>query len=652
VSNRAGGYDPLAMEQQIHRDGGAPAAARLSPNRLAALLLLVLLAWHGWMTFALLCPQRQWQCLLDDRSIISGSHPLHLYHGWLGAQSFYQRGTLCCYDPAFEAGYPKTPVFDSGSRPAELFQIAAGGQFSPAAYKLGLALCCMSVPFLLLAGAFGLGFHRGARCLVVAFGLLIWWGSPCQTAVERGDIDFLMGALGSVASIGLLILYDRRPGVGCWLSLVAIWCFTWFSHQVLAILVLPLFLVYYLSIGARHGFGWHVALLIGFAGALAVNSFWLPHWFEAWWIHLPLQFDPSTPVHRTLHTFWRADLWGDSSDRLLAAALMILAVLGVVTLNQGHRRAAARMLGLGAGGFLVIALTGIAWRPLGRLGTTPLYLVGLWFAVLPAVYVLGQLFALSSRWLAPFAKMLILAAGICAGVAVCGYELATGRGLHWLCPASLAVGLNPQQQALVESIISHTTPEARILWEECTSEEDGSRWPVLLPVLTKRAYIGGLGPDVSIEHAHARLIDRALAGRPLREWSNAELNEFCRRYNIGWAACWSAETAARFERWPAAKLLTTLPGDIPGRLFEFQPRSFVLKGEARILSADCQRIALADVVPEDGKVVLSFHYQAGLQASPGRVQVEREPDSHDPVPFIRLRVPEPVSRLTLMWEGR
>jgi hypothetical protein len=77
-----------------------------------------------------------------------------------------------------------------------------------------------------------------------------------------------------------------------------------------------------------------------------------------------------------------------------------------------------------------------------------------------------------------------------------------------------------------------------------------------------------------------------------------------------------------------------------------------LKGNARLVNADWQRIALADVSPENGKVVLSFHYQAGLHASPGRVQVEREPDSSDPVPLIRLRVPEPVSRLTLSWDGR
>jgi hypothetical protein len=78
--------------------------------------------------------------------------------------------------------------------------------------------------------------------------------------------------------------------------------------------------------------------------------------------------------------------------------------------------------------------------------------------------------------------------------------------------------------------------------------------------------------------------------------------------------------------------------------------AFILKGQARLLSADCRHIALADLDPEDGEIVLSMHYQAGLQVSPSRVRIEKEPDPYDPIPFIRLRVPGPVARLTLTWQ--
>ena len=56
---------------------------------------------------------------------------------------------------------------------------------------------------------------------------------------------------------------------------------------------------------------------------------------------------------------------------------------------------------------------------------------------------------------------------------------------------------------------------------------------------------------------------------------------------------------------------------------------------------------------EDGdEVVLSLHYQAGLQASPARIQIEREPDPFDPIPLLRLKVPAPTPLITLTWDDR
>ena len=121
---------------------------------------------------------------------------------------------------------------------------------------------------------------------------------------------------------------------------------------------------------------------------------------------------------------------------------------------------------------------------------------------------------------------------------------------------------------------------------------------------------------------------------------------------------------ARFREWRSdsgerlAEQTVVLPSDpdlgsATGVLFTLRrPRSYVLKGQARWLRADCERIVLADVVPEDGQVVLSLHYLHGLQASPNRAVVERDPELLDPIPFIRLRLPEPVTRLTLTWGQR
>ena len=51
-------------------------------------------------------------------------------------------------------------------------------------------------------------------------------------------------------------------------------------------------------------------------------------------------------------------------------------------------------------------------------------------------------------------------------------------------------------------------------------------------------------------------------------------------------------------------------------------------------------------------MVRSFHYETGLRVSPGRVQLVRDPDARDPIPFVRLLLPGPVARITLTWEQR
>src|SRR5437588_11092625 len=139
-----------------HQNARKEQARRPAGHHPAWLLgLLALSAWQGWLTVGLFGPDRPLERLLDDQPVLSGRHPLHLYHGYLGARALQERGTLSCYDPAFHAGYPKTPVFDSGSRPAELALALAGARFSPAAYKIAHAAFCLLAPLLLFLAACG-----------------------------------------------------------------------------------------------------------------------------------------------------------------------------------------------------------------------------------------------------------------------------------------------------------------------------------------------------------------------------------------------------------------------------------------------------------------------------------------------------------------
>src|SRR5262249_35371742 len=155
-------------------------------------------------------------------------------------------------------------------------------------------------------------------------------------------------------------------------------------------------------------------------------------------------------------------------------------------------------------------------------------------------------------------------------------------------------------------------------------------WSALLAQSTKRSFLGGLDPDAGVEHMYARLSENALAGRPLGEWTDEELAAFCDRYNIGYIACWQPHTVARFRAWSKAEMLLHIRESGDGWLFQVKRKPcFVLKGKARVVQFDAQRIALHEVEPEDGVVVLSLHHQEGWRVLPSNVRIERELDPDD-----------------------
>lgn len=614
----------------------------------------LLLLWQGWLTLGLFGDDARWARLVDEQPLLSGVHPQHLYLGTLGGQAFHARGGCCVYDHAFQAGYPFTPIFN-GCRLAQLFAFCAGGQFQPAAYKIGLAIVSLLIPLLLILAARGFGLSYPATTLATVLALLLWWGPHGRQALETGDYDVQLAALALLAHAGMLVRFHERPGVMVWLGLLATALAGWFLQPLLFPIALPLLLIYYLSVGVRHEtMTWHVTLGAAQLAAVALNLFWLIDWVMFWWLRSPLPVSQGMLRHRTPATLWQAPLWGGDVERGLALAILLSAIVGLVMLNQTQRRPGARLLGIGALLFLVLAFLGISWEPLGQMGTAALLLPALWFACLPAAHavswLVGKLAAQGKRgWLA----LGVLAAAL-VGAALTAREACLVFLGRAVASQPLLIGVGERRQALLDQLKEHTTPEARILWEDRRQPRSAPHWQALLPQLTGRPFIGGLDSGATIEHTAIGLLDQTLDSRPIGSWSDAALEDYCRRYNVGWVVCWTSASIGRFTEWNKARQVAALTDDVPGVLFKIErgETSFTLKGKAKLVHADSQQLTLADLVPENGVVVLSLHYQAGMRASPSRVQVEREPCGQDPIGFVRLRVAGPVARVTLTWDGQ
>jgi hypothetical protein len=479
--------------------------------------------------------------------------------------------------------------------------------------------------------------------------MMVWWGQPCREALEAGDVDLLLAGVLAVAHVGQLIRYHRAPGPRGLAGAAVTGFFAWLAQPFIPGLLLVPFLIYYLSVGTRHPLAWHVALMGSLLTAIAANSFWLADWVASWWIRVPLHSEGPLLAHRTFQTVWQAPLWCTPTDRAFACFLAGAGLWGLVQANQTVCRAKARLFGMSAFGFLALAVGGIASEAVGRFGTAQLLVPGLLLTTVPAAFGLAGVLGFVRRWTGVGGVGLVLAGAVTAFAVFVPSQTAVWES-RLRGPEPLRVGLDDDQEAVCQALREHTSADARVLWEDRGCTRQGSRWTALLPLLTERAFIGGLDPDAGIEHAAASLTDQGLAGRPLDGWTDADLRDYCARYNVGWVVCWSETARKRFAGWPDAEPVADLRDGGPGTLFRVKRQaSYTLSGSARWLRADANAIVLGDVTPpRDGHVVvLSLHYQAGLTAAPARVTVEPEIDPNDPIPFVRLRMDEPAARVTL-----
>jgi len=613
----------------------------------AYLVLAALMLYQSWMALGLFGSEAPWRRLLNEQPLLSGLHPQHFYLGTLGADALLSRGKTCCYDTNFQAGYPKTPIFN-GSRIAELLLYVADEHHRAAAYKIGVMLLCLAVPILLFVSSRSAGLPPATSCLATAAGLLIWWGYPARTALESGKVDLLLASLAALAHVCLLVQFDRLPSLLSWFGLVLAGTLGCLAQPLFCPFMLLIFLVYYLSAGLRHVCPtWHFALLFSQVLPILLNAFWLLDWLAFWWLRVPMAPLASLFEPRPVSDLWAVAIWGSEFDMIQAAVLTAAALIGILVLHFAHERVAARLFLISILTLLVPAFFRIWSEPFGAIGTTDLFISILWFAAIPAAITLARMASLLCLLTRSRMAVGVLLSIAGAGSLAYGYYRDPELVTRYCRSTPLVIGLDQARLDFVQQLKSSTGTSARILWEDRQLGPATPFWSALLPLLTGRTFIGGFDPFSTIEHSSLGLVGEWLESKQLRLWSDESLDEYCRRYNVGWVVCTTAASAARFRDWNNARVVQTTD---EGTIFAVnRPHSFTLKGQARLIHADSHSIMLADVVPENDVVVLSFHYQSGLRALPTRVGVEREPDGDNLIGFIRLRMSSPAARVTLTW---
>ncbi len=605
------------------------------------LVLLLLVVGQGWLSLRLF---GTWDTaivkLLDDSPIIDGRHPLHYYHAGIGHKNFLERRTTSCYDPAFQAGYLKTPIFDAGSRPAELcFLIAGRGH---AVYKISIFVFCVLAPLAFTLAGRGSGLNAGGSVLAGLVGTVMCWSEPAQVLLLTGNLDLLLAGICAPVFLGWTAAFGRTPRPICWIVMTVAGMLAWYCSPLVMLCLLPIFLLYQFWVFTKHNWIWHLAMLASATTSVGVNYSWLEDWWEHISIYAPFGGETEPPSRwPSALKEWDAFLPSDPVD----LGLGFIGLIGLMIMLGKHARH-AWLFALGTLTFAAAGGVGRLWPLAHELGTQKLSLVCVWCAAIPAAYALAALAMNISKGTGfRFLGFVWLVAG--GVVIVLGLDLHQRLGRYH----PFTIGLGPERENLVQSIREHAPISGRVLWEDRTQITQDMGWTSLLSDLTDRPFLGGLSPDGCIDNMLVRLVDGKLLGIPLEQMSDEELSRFFDRYNISLIVAWTQESQIRLTRHPKVKKITEVSDSGTGILFKVERTpSFFLSGKGEVLQADWQRIALAELEPDEhGEVIISWHYDGDFRVSPSFVRVEKDLDKNDPVPLIRLKLPGPVVRVTLTW---
>ncbi len=635
-----------------------------------------------------------WASLVDgERPVITVDHAIHLYHGALGARFAREHLTTWGYDPFFMAGYPETPIWDSSSNLAIAFELAAGGRYSPRAYKLGLFACTLLIVPLLVLGARGAGLSTRESAVTAIVGTAVFWLGVPATLWRTGLFAFVTASAASGAVLALLLRFDERPTRRRWLALLGAGALFLFAHVTAPVLLLGGALGYLGGVALR----WRArrrrlaALLLAVLGAAGLNAFWLvPLWrFSA--IRAP------TFVFMTQDSFraFLSLLLAKRLDGTIALTMILLGTGGILSWWREGRRLRAVVFGATATLFLALCSLGGSWsvtrvlEPVRFLASFDLILT------IPA----GSFLARGSSWIARMAgggmrgavAVSALAASIAAAAWLGAPKVVAVGADQMFGRHPLVVGLRPEDHALLDLIRAKTDPSARILFEDQlrlleTTDAESAHWTPLLPLLLapdQRAFVGGLYHSAFIQHNHhASFGDFSLGGRYISLWTNRELSLYFEQYNIGWVICWSPLSRYTFDFLPGAHRIAEVPrAATPGReimadenvfraiatrggqalaykylregvnhyvLYRLdQPHSYFLSGQGKVRSMDDNRIELTDLAPSpQGDVVLSLHWLDTWRTDPPR-PISPAHSPGDPIPFIGIKLDGPIPRLIL-----
>lgn len=197
-------------------------------------------------------------------------------------------------------------------------------------------------------------------------------------------------------------------------------------------------------------------------------------------------------------------------------------------------------------------------------------------------------------------------------------------------------------EELIQWTMDNTSTEGRILIEssdfETSHQYYGTHLPYVMPLITNREYIGNYAYYPVCLDNFTSFTSYRLFEKPIEYYTYEKLAPYLDLYNIKWVIVWSDASKQLFQSSPAHFIFKKRVD----KFFIFEANrapSFFLKGTGE-KKAELNTIELNNVKPENGEVILSYHWMKYLKTDPPR-KLERTFFLDDPVGFIKIIDPPP-----------
>ncbi len=610
------GADPAPTGQS--QANGSPKDPRKLPEKLLFPLLLVLS-----VIAALL--RASYFGLLSDGPPMLENYAKHVYFIDLHIRTFRETGTFWGYDPTFAAGCLTGP----GWSVSFLFNVIVGWLtslggaalikahvtayfiLSPLSVWLAARLFGLGRREAAIAGLLILGTdHLGLRSFMVMGSMCGYWSAaalalPAAALAWRLSIERPRRlAIAAIVFTALLLCVSLNPHA-VWPLLIllgGVWI-----HRGRVLLGLPILFIALASALAA------LALLWPFLspGIVFVRSIF--PWCKQLASFLSIEASPVLG-------------WGGFLILLQPLSLFILisGAAGILRLRRSENPLASYFIGvLSALLLLIVAhlLSGMA----PYVFVTRFISFSLNILALPAAcFILARIGTRGGEKIVFGAMGAFLVQALLFGALTVGKRKIQGEAFY----------------ELVSRLRERTDERARILAESSlnpSSQPLGFDFAAYLPYfLPGRKFLNLPTVDGSGIAYSSFLSEGLLSWLPIEGYTDKELKEYFKTYNVGWVLAYDSRYVERFERSDALRR--------DGRLGAFSlfttthEPSFFLSGNGRV-EADLNRIRLSRLRPDDsGKVVLSYNWFPSLKSAEG-VPLYEKKWPFSPFGLIELRNP-------------